>query len=92
MKKLKLQTLGLSVNELLSREQLKKVMGGSGGGSGASNVYCCTCSNSNNQPSGSAWTYTSSSGVPQSAGFSDVRSYCANTGYCSTEASRCPLG
>ncbi len=36
MKKMKLQMLGLSVNDLLSREQMKKVMGGSGSGSGGS--------------------------------------------------------
>lgn len=30
MKKLKLQALGLSVNELLTREQMKKVSGGCG--------------------------------------------------------------
>lgn len=35
MKKLKLQALSLSAKELLSREQMKMVMGGSGsGGSG----------------------------------------------------------
>jgi hypothetical protein len=40
MKKLKLQTLGLSVNDLLSREQLKKVIGGSGSG-GSGGDGCC---------------------------------------------------
>ncbi len=34
MKKVKLQMLGLSVNDLLSREQMKKIMGGSGGSGG----------------------------------------------------------
>ncbi|MGN6299177.1 MAG: hypothetical protein ACTHM7_20455 [Ginsengibacter sp.] len=42
MKRVKLQMLGLSVNDLLTREQMKKVMGGSGsGGSGGD-----TCSGS----------------------------------------------
>ncbi len=42
MKKMKLQMLGLSVNDLLSREQMKKVMGGSGSGSGGSGGgNCC---------------------------------------------------
>lgn len=40
MKKLKLQTLGLSVNDLLTREQMKKVMGGSGTGSGSTGGGC----------------------------------------------------
>ena len=39
MKKVKLQMLGLSVNDLLSREQMKKVMGGSGAG-GSGSVVC----------------------------------------------------
>lgn len=34
---MKLQTLGLSVNDLLTREQMKKVMGGSGGSGGGCN-------------------------------------------------------
>ena len=35
MKKMKLKSLGLNVNDLLTREQLKKIYGGSGsGGSG----------------------------------------------------------
>jgi len=49
MKKLKLKALELGANELLSREQLKNVLGGdgSGGGSGSgcwsSSCYkCCT--------------------------------------------------
>lgn len=40
MKKLKLQTLGLSVNDLLTREQMKKVMGGCGGSGGSGSVVC----------------------------------------------------
>jgi len=50
MKKLKLRALELGASELLTREQLKNVMGGdgSGGGSGGSCQYfeycykCCT--------------------------------------------------
>lgn len=34
MKRMKLQSLGLSVNDLLTREQLKSIYGGSGSGSG----------------------------------------------------------
>ena len=34
MKKLKLESLGLSASELLNREQMKKVFAGCGGGSG----------------------------------------------------------
>ncbi len=40
MKKMKLQMLGLSVNDLLSREQMKKVMGGSGSGGSGDNTGC----------------------------------------------------
>jgi hypothetical protein len=45
MKKMKLQMLGLSVNDLLSQEEMKKVMGGSGSGSGncPPNTYACIC-------------------------------------------------
>ena len=32
MKKINLKSLGLGLNDLLSREQMKNVMGGSGGG------------------------------------------------------------
>ena len=44
MKKMKLQMLGLSVNDLLSREQMKKVMGGSGDGSGDTGCKTNPCS------------------------------------------------
>ncbi len=40
MKKMKLQMLGLSVNDLLSREQMKKVMGGSGANGCISDSDC----------------------------------------------------
>lgn len=40
MKKLNLKSLGLNINDLLSKEQLKNIMGGSGGGSS----YKCQCS------------------------------------------------
>ena len=39
---MKLQMLGLSVNDLLSREQMKKVIGGSGGSGGGSGSQTCT--------------------------------------------------
>lgn len=41
MKKLNIQSLGLSLNDLLTREQLKKVYGGSGSGSGSGGE--CNC-------------------------------------------------
>ncbi|MFT4152472.1 hypothetical protein [Parafilimonas sp.] len=47
MKKLKLRTIELGASEILSREQLKKVLGGSGSGSStdacagkSSTIYC----------------------------------------------------
>ncbi len=40
MKKMKLQMPGMSINDLLSREQMKKVMGGSGSGSGGVTCNC----------------------------------------------------
>ena len=43
MKKMNLQMLGLSVNDLLSREQMKKVMGGSGSGSGGEGNCSGSC-------------------------------------------------
>ena len=42
MKKMQLQMLGLSINDVLSREQMKKVMGGSGSGSGGDTDPCGT--------------------------------------------------
>lgn len=46
MKKLKLTALDLGAKELLSREQLKNVMGGDGSGSGtASCTYTQNCAN-----------------------------------------------
>lgn len=41
MKKLKLDTLGLSVSELLNREQMKKIYAGCGGGCGGSGGGGC---------------------------------------------------
>ncbi|HLR38032.1 MAG TPA: hypothetical protein VK084_08295 [Chitinophagaceae bacterium] len=45
MKKLKLEELNLGYAEVLSREELKKVLGGIGsggsGGSGTGDVMCC---------------------------------------------------
>ncbi|NLR78214.1 hypothetical protein [Chitinophaga eiseniae] len=44
MKKLKLTALGLGAKELLTREQLKNVMGGDGSGSGTGSCdYTVTC-------------------------------------------------
>lgn len=40
MKKLKLQALKLGAKELLTREQLKNLMGGSGGSGNKCNVSC----------------------------------------------------
>ncbi len=45
MKKIKLPMQALSINDLLSREQMKKVMGGSGIGSGGGNGTCTVSSN-----------------------------------------------
>lgn len=64
MKKMKLQMLGLSVNDLLSREQMKKVMGGSGsgsgaGGSGSGPSGCGVKVNGNWHPSGASASTTS---------------------------------
>jgi hypothetical protein len=48
MKKLKLKALELGAKEVLSRDQLKNVLGGSGsggsGGSGGNNLPSCTAS------------------------------------------------
>lgn len=52
MKKLNLQSLGLSVNELLTREQMKKVMGGSGGSGGSGPSGCGVKVNGHWHPSG----------------------------------------
>ncbi|RFM34940.1 hypothetical protein DXN04_12000 [Chitinophaga silvisoli] len=46
MKKLKLDTLGLSVSELLNREQMKKIYAGCGGGCGGGGcgaTTSCSC-------------------------------------------------
>lgn len=46
MKKLKLKALDLSAKEILTREQLKKILGGSDGGSGSGDGKCetkCKC-------------------------------------------------
>ncbi|MCC6286780.1 MAG: hypothetical protein IT249_02745 [Chitinophagaceae bacterium] len=40
MKKLKLKALQLGATEILSREQLKTIMGGSGGGNGSCTFKC----------------------------------------------------
>lgn len=40
MKKLKLQTLQFGAKEVLTRDQLKKIMGGSGSGSGSGAGQC----------------------------------------------------
>lgn len=47
MKKLKLQSLGLSLNDLLTREQLKTIYGasGSGGNGSGDRMYRCCLNN-----------------------------------------------
>lgn len=81
MKKLKLQTLGLDVNELLSREQMKKVSGGCGDGGGNacfSNSNCSFgyhCSNTNG--SGYCVSNSGGSGCSCPAGW-----HCNGAGIC----------
>jgi hypothetical protein len=49
MKKLKLKALELGVSELLTRAQLRNVLGGdgSGSGSGTCHFHCCTDQHTN---------------------------------------------
>lgn len=54
MKKLKLKALELNVEEVLTREQLKTIMGGEGSGSGDdAKVICSSCSTDNDCRPGS---------------------------------------
>lgn len=86
MKKLKLDTLGLSVSELLNREQMKKIYAGcgggcGGGGCGATTSCACTLKSSGGDkltlPSSISNTWTSDADCK-----SNCKSYCdgANSG------------
>jgi hypothetical protein len=57
MKKLKLSSLQMGAKELLTREQMKAVFGGSGddGSGGNKSVYVCSCSSGSG---GTSWQYT----------------------------------
>jgi hypothetical protein len=75
---------------LLSRAETRLIRGGVGGK--ATNVYCCTCTNYQNQPTGGAWTYTNPDGVPGTLGVADIGDYCpTGFGYCSSIKANCPL-
>ncbi|WP_316838180.1 hypothetical protein [Pedobacter nutrimenti] len=56
MKKLKLNALALQTGEVLSRSQLKKVLGGSGSSSGACDNECTTEDKSCTMPGQTAGT------------------------------------
>ncbi|MCF3110623.1 hypothetical protein LL912_17690 [Niabella sp. CC-SYL272] len=68
MKKLKLKVLELGATEILTREQMKKVMGGE-------QRYECHCVGGAN--SGSAWQYQGSSTPEQSTIDSSTSAACA---------------
>lgn len=72
MKKLKLGLSNYEGVELLSREQLKKISGGSGGGG----CQYCTCE-CFNMPGTWAGTYCS-----EAEQFTDIGLYCRHGGYC----------
>lgn len=75
MKKLKLKALDLGATELLTRDQLKNVMGGDGSGSG--NVNYGTCIGSVG-----CWSYTSPTSWNQC--LQDISTYCrSGSGTCS---------
>lgn len=61
MKKIRLNVADLGATEILSREQLKSVFGGSGSGSGSGSgtdryVWDCLCSNSTGAIASGNWT------------------------------------
>jgi hypothetical protein len=88
MKKLKLQALNLSVKDLLSREQMKKVLGGSGSGSGTIKYYC-SCTMHSSQPGGSSVSVPISSADSTSSTdcSSACKTYCDNATYCGSYTS-----
>jgi hypothetical protein len=64
MKKLKLKRLDNQILELLSREQLKTIIGGSGdGGSGGTGPYRMFCQCYGDELSDSGWYYLNFSGA-----------------------------
>lgn len=82
MKKLQLKALELGANEVLTRDQLKKVMGGGSGSEGEGDgASYGTCFNING-----CWQY--SAPVPWGACLADLQMYCGLTGegMCSASA------
>ena len=86
MKKIKLQMLGLSVNDLLSREQMKKVVGGSGGGSGGSGIPVCSGNACTLYVQNKDGSYTPYNGTCQATGW-----WPAQSCYCSTQLGNVPV-
>lgn len=75
MKKLKLKALELGANEVLTREQLKNVLGGDGSSDGT--VKYAACINSTG-----CWTYTNA--VTFQECLADIDRYCSSgSGTCS---------
>ncbi|MBS1917694.1 MAG: TIGR04149 family rSAM-modified RiPP [Bacteroidetes bacterium] len=70
MKKLKLKALEFNAEQVLTREQLKNILGGDGGSGN------CTCTCTGGKFSGDSWTYDNGSQPPGHIQQNDVDSYC----------------
>ena len=83
MKKIRLNVADLGATEILSREQLKSVFGGSGSGSDTTlHCWICWCSNSTKDSQvGGNWTIID---APSSYASTTIPNYCASplTGQC----------
>lgn len=79
MKKLRLKLQDIVGSEILTREQLKTVVGGSrdGGGGSGTQRYQCSC----NGQTGT-WQYTSGNTPSQSTLNQDIANYCNNGAQC----------
>lgn len=82
MKKLKLEELNLGSVEVLSREELKKVLGGLGSGGGSGDAGCLTQSGGCDEGGICILWCTNGTTQQGTCGSSNHGTYCACAGIC----------